>query len=227
MALQKETLLEADRIVRRTDDAVLLDRVSLAIHVGDRIAIVGRSGSGKTLLLRALAMLDRIDDGAIRWRDNAVSGKLVPEFRRHVIYLHQRPALAEGAAEESLRQPFSFAIHRGKSFDAERVGRLLEQMERESGFLKKGHQDLSGGETQIVALLRAIQLEPEILLLDEPTSALDATSAEAVEKLVDHWYKEAPDRRALVWVSHDHEQARRVSQRVVTIENGRLAEKQP
>lgn len=89
-------------------------------------------------------------------------------------------------------------------------------------FLEKSARDLSGGEGQIVSLLRAIQLGPSILLLDEPTASLDAASVAAVESLVTRWQAEAPGGRATVWVSHDAEQARRVGQRQLRMNAGEL-----
>jgi putative ABC transport system ATP-binding protein len=76
----------------------------------------------------------------------------------------------------------------------------------------------------LVAVMRAVQLEPQMLLLDEPTAALDPPTAEAVERLVGIWHAQQPDRRALLWVSHNPEQSRRVASRQVTLEQGQLCE---
>ena len=81
------TLLEADGICRRgADGTPLLDNVSLRIGRGERWAVTGPTGSGKTMLLRALAMLDAVDSGEIRWNGRPVADGDVPEFRRHVVY---------------------------------------------------------------------------------------------------------------------------------------------
>jgi putative ABC transport system ATP-binding protein len=95
---------------------------------------------------------------------------------------------------------------------------------RNSSFLSKQGRDLSGGEMQITALLRAIQLEPQILMLDEPTSALDQATTEAVERCVNQWQREADKDRSLVVVSHDTEQVRRMADRRLSIEDGELVE---
>ena len=75
---------------------------------------------------------------------------------------------------------------------------------------------------QATALLRAMQLEPAMLLLDEPTAALDPRTASAVEALISSWLDEAAGRRAFIWVGHDETQALRVTQRRLLIRNGRL-----
>jgi putative ABC transport system ATP-binding protein len=74
-----------------------------------------------------------------------------------------------------------------------------------------------------VALLRAVQLDPVVLLLDEPTAALDREAVAAVERLVGDWFDESPNDRALIWVSHDSGQAQRMTDRQVRMQRGELA----
>jgi len=217
-------LLEARHIARRDPDSQqwLLDDVSLEIAPGERLAVVGPSGSGKTLLLRALALLDPFDRGEVRWRDRPVRRDEIPAFRRQALYLHQRPALLEETVEAALRRPFSLRSHRAGQFDRDRVLHWLGQLERDGSFLDKRARDLSGGEIQITSLLRAIQLDPALLLLDEPTAALDARTTSNTEQLVERWVEESPGARAFVWVSHDADQARRVARRTLRVDGGRV-----
>jgi putative ABC transport system ATP-binding protein len=74
-----------------------------------------------------------------------------------------------------------------------------------------------------MALVRVLQLDPFVLLLDEPTAALDANAAGAVERALDDWCSDASAQRAMVWVSHDPEQASRVSNRRMLMDSGRIA----
>ncbi len=221
-----KSIVEAVRIGRRkpATDEWLLREVSIQVRPGERTAIAGPTGSGKTLLLRSLALLDSLDEGEVRWRGAVVSRGRVPLFRSRVIYLHQRPALVEGTVLENLRLPQEFRVHRDKSFDRERILCRLNALGRDADFFDKKTADLSGGEAQIAALLRAMQLEPDVLLLDEPTAALDRRAVESVEQLVAAWLSEKPHERATVWVSHDAEQARRVSDVVLQMREGRLEE---
>lgn len=219
-------LIEADTIGRRDRkskaDGWLIRRISLVVQPGDRLGVLGPSGAGKTVLLRALARLDPLDEGTIRSAGQEVRGDAVPDYRRRVMYLHQRPALLEGSVEENLRYPFSLQVHRERSFDPARAESLLTRLGREPGFLAKNARDLSGGESQLVGLVRAIQLDPAVLLLDEPTASLDAPTAHAVEEVLDEWLAAAPDARALVWVSHNPDQARRMTGRRIHLRAGRL-----
>jgi len=216
------TLLEARGLGRKPADAWLLKDVSLSIAAGQRVALVGPSGSGKSLLLRSLALLDPIEAGEILWRGRSVADGEIPAFRSRVIYLHQRPALAEGSVEENLRQVFDLRTHCDRRFDHDRVVEWLQSLGRGELFLKKSSADLSGGEVQLTALLRAIQLEPTVLLLDEPTAALDAEAARLIEDLVAAWLAGDRQQRAYVWVTHDSEQADRVGDTVLHIRDGVL-----
>lgn len=216
-------MLQAIGLRRLAAERVLLDCVSLSIQRGDRIAIVGPTGSGKTLLLRSLAMLDPLDAGNVHWQGKPVRGNDIPRFRSQVIYLHQWPALVEGTVEDNLRQPFALQEHKDKRFNRERVVELLSLLGRDDSFLSKQQRDLSGGESQLTSLLRAIQLGPNFLLLDEPTAALDAAATGMVETLVAKWLDEFPMARATVWVTHDHHQSRRVSTSILQIREGKLS----
>lgn len=222
LATDPSAMLEVTGLRRLGGERVLLDDVSLSIRGGDRIAIVGPTGSGKTLLLRSLAKLDLLDAGEIQWQGTPVRGNGIPRFRSQVIYLHQRPTLIEGAVVDNLRQPFSLRVHQDLQFNRERIVRLLLSLGRDDSFLLKQQRDLSGGESQLTSLLRAIQLNPSILLLDEPTAALDTAAAIMVESLVTTWLDEMPMTRAMVWVTHDYPQALRVADRVLEMNAGRM-----
>lgn len=211
----------------RIDERWLLRDIDLEVRSGQRLAVVGPTGAGKSLLLRALAMLDPLQAGEVLWHGATVSPAAVPQFRRQVIYLHQRPALLGRTVEENLRRPLEFRAHRDRALDRSRLLAWLEQVGRDASFLEAATKNLSGGERQLMAVLRALQLDPAILLLDEPTAALDAPATAAVERLLLAWQQETPSadtgrRRSLLWVSHDPAQVRRVADTIVTIEDGRI-----
>lgn len=216
-------LLEAQEVGRRNPNGEgwLLDGVSLSIAAGTRLSVTGPSGAGKTLLLRALAMLDPLDRGNVLWKGRSVRRDRIPAFRGSVIYLHQRAALLEEAVEASLRRPLTLRVHRRRRFHEAEVLELLARLGRDGAFLQKRAADLSGGEIQIAALVRALLLQPTVLLLDEPTASLDADAARVVEELLCDWVAAAPE-RAMVWVSHSALQACRVADRCVVIRGGRL-----
>jgi len=222
--IAEPSMLESRDLGRRHPDGRqwLLDGVSIRVGGGDRVAVVGASGSGKTLLLRALTLLDPIDRGEVRWHGRPVRRDSIPAFRGQAIYMHQRPALGGSTVEASLRQPFTLNAHRRRQFDQARVVGHLRELGRDASFLEKQIRDLSGGESQVAALVRAIQLDPDLLLLDEPTAALDVPTAQAAEQLILRWVSRSAGARAVVWVTHDATQARRVGEQIVEITSGRL-----
>jgi putative ABC transport system ATP-binding protein len=217
-------LVEARELSRRRPggDGWLLDHVTLAVAAGTRLAVAGPSGAGKTLFLRALALLDPADGGAVFWKGQPIHRTAVPQYRTHVLYLHQRPALLEGTVESALRRPFALRVRQHQQFDRDRTVDLLGQLGRAPSFLEKNIGDLSGGEHQVTALVRALQLDPVVLLLDEPTAALDPQTTAAVEELLASWASQPDAGRAIVWVSHDAQQAQRVAPRTIFMEAGRI-----
>src|SRR5207302_4773760 len=117
--------------------------------------------------------------------------------------------------------PFRLKVNRDRHYDRGRALALLRAVGRDESFFRKRFDQLSGGEAQIVALVRAIQIEPVILLLDEATGALDDETAEAAERLVKVWLEQERE-RAVVLVSHDIEQSHRLARRILQVKEGRL-----
>lgn len=210
-----DLLLVDARQLARVDSRsslVLLQPTDFQLQGSDRVVITGPSGSGKSVLLRTLALLEAPSAGEVLWRGQPIPKAEVPRYRSRVSYLAQRPAVLEGTVEDNLRYPYSLKAFKGLEFDQARVLALLALAGKNAGFLGKPAAELSGGEAQIMALIRMLQLDPQVLLLDEPTAALDPASVTEVENLVQAWFaNESGGLRAYVWVTHDPEQAQRMS----------------
>ena len=209
-------MLSATGLGRCIDDGWIWRGVEVELTAGENLAIVGPTGAGKSLLLRCLAGLDAADEGRIAIDDKPLDEWEMPAYRARVVYLHQRPALREGTVEENLRAVFQLAAHRCKGYDLSAVIRRLAAFDRGAAFLKKEDADHSGGEAQIVAVIRALSVEPSVLLLDEPSASMDAAATEQAEELVARWVGEAPG-RASVWTSYDAAQVERVTDRTLTL----------
>jgi putative ABC transport system ATP-binding protein len=138
-----------------------------------------------------------------------------------VLYLHQQPALNEGTVESVLREPFELTSHGNRQYARERALQWVAAVGKPASFLDQRAADLSGGEQQIAALVRALLLEPNILLLDEPTSAIDVDATKRVETVLLDWVQ-ASDARAYLWVTHDAEQAERIANRRLSVAAGRI-----
>ena len=209
-------LLDIRDAGRRIDDGWIWQELSFRVAGGDRLAIVGPSGSGKTLLLRALAGLDRLDAGTIIFQGTALADLALPAYRARVVYLPQRPALLEGTVEANLRAVFDLDVHADKHYDADRIAGRLDILDRDAAFLERKTGVLSGGEQQMVAFLRALQVEPAVLLLDEPTASIDAANTRQIEALVADWL-DADAGRAVLWTSHAPDQIARVTDRQIEL----------
>ena len=158
--------------------------LDLTVAEGESVAITGPSGSGKTLFLRALAGLDPVQEGTLYLEGRPLQAWPAPLYRSRVVYVAQRPALFDGTVEDNLARPFTLAVRRGHAFDRRRALEVLAALGRDAEFLRRPVTVLSGGEAQIVALARALLVEPAILLLDEPTASLDADAARRAEALI-------------------------------------------
>ncbi|WP_417383924.1 ABC transporter ATP-binding protein [Gimesia sp.] len=218
-------LLEACQIGRQASDGHWLNRnLSLRIFPGDRVAISGPTGSGKSVFLRSLAMLDEIQEGSILFHNQPVKDKQLPEYRSRVVYLQQRPVLIEGTVESNLQFAFQFQVNQQKDHNPSSIQDFLKTFGRPESFLKKKSSSLSGGEGQIVALLRALILTPEVLLLDEPTSGLDPETTQQFESIILQWIETSEPAPAFVWITHDRSQAQRLADKIMTFPTGQLSD---
>ncbi len=211
-------LFELSEVSLTRGDRRVLDSVSTKIPTG-ATAIVGPSGAGKSTLLRLLNRLADPDTGTIAYRGKPLAESEPLALRREVSLVPQLPALLEGTVESNLLYAAGLA---GKKLEAERCLRLAGLA---ADFAGRDVAKLSVGEQQRVMLARALAQEPAVLLLDEPTSALDNVARDAIESTLAELRRELEI--SIVLVSHDPEQARRLGDWVVRLEQGRAIEAGP
>lgn len=182
----------------------------------------GASGSGKSVFMRTLALLDKPDTGKLTVRGEPVNLMESGKYRAQIAYIRQRPVLLHTSVEGNLTFPFALRVNRDKKYDRQKIERFLHAIDRDPSFLEKASGALSGGEMQLVCLIRVLQLDPCLLLLDEPTSALDESTAQLVEQLIAHWMDANRHETATLWISHDEQQKQRVGDRVWQMSKGHL-----
>jgi putative ABC transport system ATP-binding protein len=223
-ALKTPALLQAKNLSRKDplSGHILLHPADCIVKRGDRIVLSGASGSGKSVFVRTLALLDKPDTGELILHGKPEQLADACRYRAQVAYIRQSPVLLHTSVQGNLTFPFGLQVNRDKKYDRQKIERFLQAIDRPSTFLDKDSGALSGGEKQLVCLLRVLQLDPCLLLLDEPTSALDESTAQLVEKLIEHWMQVNNHQTATLWISHDEQQRARVGNRLWQMKSGHL-----
>jgi putative ABC transport system ATP-binding protein len=167
------------------------------------IWIKGRSGEGKTTLLRTIARLVPLLGGDMLLQ--GVPWQRVPpvDWRTRVTYFHQKPVVFPGTVLSNLQRAFSFRSRYRQSLNVERARDLLATLLLPGDILSRDALTLSVGEASRVALVRGLMTHPQVLLLDEPTAALDPKSGEALAATLGEWV--STGQRGIFAVAHDKE----------------------
>ena len=200
-------------ITYRRGGRVILSGLTAELKDG-MTALVGPSGAGKSTLLRLLNRLCDPDSGTIHYRGRDLRDYDVLELRREVALVPQLPALLPGSTAENVSYGPRLC---GRHCD---VAEALALAGLDDTFTQRAAQQLSVGEQQRVMLARALALKPRVLLLDEPTAALDERSRDAVERTLLALHARVS--AALITVTHDQAQARRLGERVLILDSGRI-----
>lgn len=203
MATIPTTTVRVSRLTRRFGENTVLDQLDLDIAPGAFVALLGRSGSGKSTLLRTLAGLD-----------TAPAGSLSVPARRSVAF--QEPRLVPW---KTVRENIALGLR------VQQPGAAIEAALQEVGIAHRIDAwplTLSGGEAQRAALARCLVRDPELLLLDEPFAALDALTRLQMQRLVLQLWQ--THRSTVLLVTHDVDEALLLADRVLVLEQGRIAE---
>jgi len=229
--LESEGVIRDYTLPRRLFGPVLrfraVDRVALTVRRGESVALVGESGSGKTTLLRSLLALDRIQGGTIRLDGAAFTGTAAQ--RRRIQAVFQDPA---GSFDPRWRVGHLVAepLHLlGTRLDAaerrHRVEAMLEKVGLAAADADRLPHEFSGGQRQRIAIARALILEPALIAFDEATSALDVSvKAQILDLLTE---LSARQELAYLFVTHDLGTVRRIADRVLVMQAGRIVEAGP
>jgi phospholipid/cholesterol/gamma-HCH transport system ATP-binding protein len=203
---------------------MVLNEISLNVNRGETLAVLGRSGTGKSVLLRIIIGLETPDSGSVCINGQNIVGLALDrmsEIRMKMGFLFQHAALYDSlTVAENVAFPL---VHHRKDMSRsernERVRQLLVEVGME-GNLEKMPSDISGGMQKRVGLARALALDPEILLLDEPTAGLDPISSGEIDDLILKLQRER--RMASIVVTHDLHSARTIANRLALLDQGNV-----
>jgi phospholipid/cholesterol/gamma-HCH transport system ATP-binding protein len=202
----------------------VLNGITLSVSRGETLAVLGRSGTGKSVLLRLIIGLETPNSGSIRIHGREIAGLALDrmgEIRKKMGFLFQQAALYDSLTVGE-NVAFPLRHHRREMSNSEReerVRQLLAEVGME-GDHQKMPSDISGGMQKRVGLARALALEPEILLLDEPTAGLDPISSGEIDDLILKLQRER--QMASIVVTHDLHSARTIANRLALLDQGNV-----
>ncbi len=222
------SIIEVSHLKKSFGSLNVLKDVSFTVEKGDVIAILGSSGSGKSTLLRCLIDLEKIDDGTI-----TVDGET---FVKNGVYMPHKIVKDATMKMGMVFQHFNLFPHMTVIKNLEKPAKIIKKMNRNTireksqmllnkvGLLDKADtypDQLSGGQKQRVAIVRALMMNPEIMLFDEPTSSLDPE----ITKEVLHTMKQlAEENMTMLIVTHEIGFAKEVASKILFMSNGEILE---
>lgn len=216
-------MIEAHGLRKRFGEHLVLDGIDLRVDQGEAVAVIGRSGGGKSILLKHLIGLLQPDEGNVSVDERYITRMNERELlrvRSKFGMLFQGAALFDSL---NVAENIGFALRRqgkltNREFDL-KVGEALEMVSLE-GIERKMPSELSGGMKKRVGLARAIVYQPEIVLYDEPTTGLDPVVADSIDKLIIRIWKQL--KVTTLVVTHDMRSAGRIAERILMLHNGQI-----
>jgi phospholipid/cholesterol/gamma-HCH transport system ATP-binding protein len=217
-------VIAVENLTKAFGSHMVLNGISLSVNRGETLAVLGRSGTGKSVLLRLIIGLETPDSGSISIYGQNIVGLAIDrigEIRKKMGFLFQHAALYDSlTVAENVAFPL---VHHRKEMSSsersERVNQLLSEVGMEGDFGKMP-SDISGGMQKRVGLARSLALDPEILLLDEPTAGLDPISSGEIDDLILKLQKER--KMASIVVTHDLHSAKTIANRLALLDQGNV-----
>ncbi|MBE9041643.1 ATP-binding cassette domain-containing protein [Oscillatoriales cyanobacterium LEGE 11467] len=201
------------------DSRSLLEGISIDIFSGDRLAIVGSSGAGKTLLLRLMNRLEEPTKGAIDFVGRDIRQIFPQQLRRSIVLVPQESKLLGMTVAQTLAYPLTLMGLKPPEIQ-QRVDRWCARLHISSEWMSRNEMQLSVGQRQLVAIARALVMQPQVLLLDEPTSALDRGRSNYLLEVLKEL--SVADSMAIVMTNHQLDVARDFSSRVLYLQDGKV-----
>ncbi len=190
-------LLKYENVSISYNEKQILSDFNLTVKEGERILLKGKSGTGKSTLLKMLIGFTHPTSGKVYFNGTPIDEKTVWDVRQNIAYVSQDLDLFEGPVQDLIDEVFTYASNMNR-LDSTKLRRLLVHLELGKPALEKYFEELSGGEKQRIGIITSLMIKKDVYLLDEITAALDLELKEKVAKyFLDHkeW--------TLIIISHD------------------------
>lgn len=218
-----ELIVEVKNVSKAFGDFVVLDDVSLEVNRGENLVIFGKSGTGKSVLLKCMVGLLTPEKGSIYIDGQNVATlnpKELNEMRKKISFLFQSAALYDSM---TVRENLEFPLIRNYHFSKEEVNKKVEKALEAVNLISaidKMPSELSGGMRKRIGLARAIITEPELILYDEPTTGLDPITTKGISKLIRDLQKEL--KMTSISITHDLICAEIIADRAIVLKDGKI-----
>ncbi len=210
-------IIRFDQVSVQVREKVILSNISFALFTGEKAVLCGKSGSGKSSVLRTFIGLHAVARGGVYFQQMPLTPVSVHAIRSATAYIGQEPVLGAERVRDALLLPFQFKSHRNHRPSDVRLIEVLNRLHLTADILHQKSSRISGGEKQRIALARGLLLGKSLYLLDEITSALDADSKQAVFDVF------SDPRLTVLSVAHDSDWLARCD-RIFELEAGRLVQ---
>ena len=195
-----QAAIEFNDLAITLDGQKIFSGLNLTIAEQQKVSLIGRSGSGKSTLVRCLLGFMVPTAGTIKIFSEELSAKSIWKLRTRMAYVPQEPELSGGRVQQVLEMPFTFTNNCNLRANLSKIPSLMECLLLPAKLLEEDISELSGGEKQRIAMLMALLLDREIMVLDEASSALDPDSKQAVIDVLQN-----QKNLTVLSVSHDQE----------------------
>jgi phospholipid/cholesterol/gamma-HCH transport system ATP-binding protein len=219
-----EAIIEIDNLSKAFGSQRVLKGVTLKLFKGENLAVLGKSGNGKSVLIKCIVGLLKFDEGSIKVFDqdlNALSRKELGEMRQKIGFLFQSGALYDSM---TVKQNLEFPLRRiRKELTVAKINEKIEEVLDQVGLsdaLNKMPSQLSGGMRKRISLARTIIADPLIMLYDEPTTGLDPVTSAEISTLINKVQKKY--KTSSIIITHDIECAISTANRMIMLDEGKV-----